>query len=164
MITPKKKVCRWKTPMLDRFWFNVKKTSGCWLWTGKKIGGYGKIRNKGVEYSAHRYSYEIHKGPIPIGLFVCHTCDNPSCVNPDHLWVGTNHENVLDSCRKGRRAAQHCEHNHHAKLTSKQVLLIRRLAKQGIRHKILAKRFSVSQSHISNLARGVFWDKLSDEA
>lgn len=87
-----------------RFWARVQKTESCWLWTGKPRNGdgYGQMRvNTRKEYP-HRFSYMIHKGPIPKGMVLCHTCDNPACVNPEHLWVGTVADNVLDMHRKGR--------------------------------------------------------------
>lgn len=88
-----------------RVYFSI---DGCWLWTGKKRkdidGGYGLIKIDGRITRAHRVSYKTYKGPIPKGLFVCHTCDVPLCVNPNHLFVGTLQENNYDMYKKGRNA------------------------------------------------------------
>lgn len=87
-----------------RFFEKVEKGPGCWEWQGPKNGpkGYGLIEIDGKKVLAHRWSYEHHKGPIEHGLYVCHECDNPKCVNPSHLWLGTARDNIQDAITKGR--------------------------------------------------------------
>lgn len=88
---------------VENFWSKVEKIPfhSCWEWIAAQKDGYGRFGSSGY---AHRYSYELHKGKIPQGLFVCHHCDNPSCVNPDHLFLGTNEDNVRDMFQKNRNS------------------------------------------------------------
>ena len=91
---------------LERFRdsYEIDKKTGCWNWTGSKngINGYGRITVEGKSYCAHRVSYELFVGIIPNGYNVCHKCDNPVCINPDHLFVGTRSDNMQDASNKGR--------------------------------------------------------------
>ena len=87
---------------MKRFWEKVQKTTTCWNWTAAKRNGYGVIKIDKKLIAVHRLSYEMHKGRIPAGLMICHSCDNPLCVNPDHLFLGTGSINMRDAMSKGR--------------------------------------------------------------
>lgn len=147
-------------PVEERFWAKVQKGEGCWLWTGWFSNrGYGQIKLGGRGTSsmhAHRLSYILVNGPISDELNVCHKCDNPSCVRPDHLFLGTQKENVADSCAKYR---MHYGVSHAlAKLNDCDIRNIReQYVKGGVSQEALAKFFAVAQTLISGIVRGKRW-------
>lgn len=143
---------------ISAFWSNVDKSpdeDACWLWTGfRDVGGYGRVSKwrEANEQMAHRISYLIAHGEIPKGLHVLHQCDNPSCVNPRHLFLGTNTDNMRDRDEKGRVASG--ERNGRAKLSDEDVFEILRLTAEGVRQKEIAKRFSVGRDYIWRITTG----------
>lgn len=135
---------------MERFWDKTEPepNSGCWLWTGAlKPEGYGTFNFQKKWYRAHRLAWELEIGPIPDGLCVLHKCDVPSCVNPDHLFLGTKADNTADMCRKGR-------HVGNRKLTWEQVAEIRASSEP---QQSLADRFGVSQPAVSAVRTGRSW-------
>ena len=145
----------------ERFWSKVEKTGGCWEWTGGRIHGYGAFAVKRKPIRAHRYSYELHNGKVPKSLLVCHTCDVPSCVNPEHLFVGTHADNSADMVSKERQAHQRGELHPSSKLTDEDVLEIRSAA--GFYQRELAKKYGISRSHISMILHRKRWAHIAED-
>ena len=143
----------------DRLWIPVTE-SGCWLWLGGcDNDGDGKAKVNRKHIRAHRWSWMLHRGEIPAGLHVLHHCDVTCCVNPGHLFLGTNLENDQDKRQKGREYVLEVmkgEAHPHAVLTEAEVLEIRSL-RGKVRQVDLAVRYGVHHSHISRVQRGKFW-------
>lgn len=147
---------------MDRFWRKVRKggPAECWEWTASRVasGGYGQFNLDGKPVRAHRLSWELANGPVPAGLQVCHTCDNPPCVNPRHLFLGTIKENAHDRDRKGRARPGWVpgSKNGCAKLTEAQVVDIRARAFNET-YQSLATEFGVSRTLISMIVSRKQW-------
>lgn len=145
--------------IVERFWSKVNKTDTCWLWVGaKQTSGYGRFWDGERNDGAHRFSYRLNTGEIPEGKAILHTCDNPCCVNPYHLKVGTQKENMQDMYEKNRNrskdtyksGAEHCN----AKLTSEDVIDIRRLYKAGEYSSYeLGDKYDVHRTTINRIIR-----------
>lgn len=143
------------------FWSHVRKGSGCWEWVGATDkDGYGKLKSGGRTLRAHRVSWQIHRGPIPAGMAVCHECDNPPCTRPDHLFLGSLLVNRRDAKRKGRLVIAG-KANPKAKLTEAEVVEIRRRAANGENRERLAAEFGVNRSSIFRIIAGKQWAHIS---
>jgi len=158
-----------------RFWKKVNKTDSCWLWkTSNKKTGYGAFpiwdkNSKKINITAHRFSYMLHYGHIPKGMHVCHTCDIRNCVNPAHLFVGTQKDNIQDALAKNRmpKGDNHYMHQKpdlirkgeqlsQSKLTEDEVRAIREMS-QTLPQKNIAKMFNVSTHAIYCIQKNITW-------
>lgn len=166
-----------RRPIDERFWEKVEKTDGCWLWTAGRFGtGYGEFSIDSRPAKAHRVAWELTNGPIPVGLIVCHHCDNRICVRPDHLFLGTVADNSADMVAKHRgrggrppgyrrgpnetilRGAR----NPTAVLDEVKVAEIRLRLAAGERGLYLAREFGVSASAVSLIKRGKKWRHVAE--
>lgn len=140
---------------VEAFWRNVDKSGPCWEWIGPRgKRRYGWFCFQGVSQSAHRFVFELVNGPIPKGMFVCHQCDNPACVRPEHLFLGTPKDNTHDMLRKGRRVLLMGEQNGAARLSNADVARLRELSHAGARGTDLAKTFNISEAQVSVIRSG----------
>lgn len=147
----------------DRFDAKVDKSSenGCHIWIGGKVaGGYGHFRLNKKMISAHRYSFIRTKGPIPDGMMVCHSCYNNSCVNPEHLFVDTHANNMKRMKEDGRLAKG--ENHGASKLNDAKVKYVRKLYREGLSIKDIAKMHNVNPVTISKVISGQRWSHVTD--
>lgn len=154
----------------------VRPIDGCWLWTGTSTKGYGRFWWNGEQVPAHRVAYLLFCGPLQPEALVLHRCDTPLCVRPDHLWVGTQSDNIKDAVAKGRwtqatkpKPGLRGAGNNRTKLTEAQVLEIRHLYERGeapfnspVSLRGLAARFGVSKYAIYSVVHRLTWAHLSD--
>ena len=158
-----------KAADIKRFWSKVDKSGECWLWTAsRKPNGYGQFTKKPLVFYAHRVAYEATYGPIPDGLNVCHRCDNPPCVRPDHLFIGTPLQNAQDKVAKGRGGNGWLKHSWEAskaKLTPTQVLEVRRAFARGATRLQLAATYDLTPDSIGRIVtRKTYRDVVDDVA
>ena len=154
-----------RTPLETRFWAMVTKTDTCWLWTGAATHfGHGLVNGGGrggKTIRAHRLSWEMHNGPIPDGMMVCHHCDVPACVNPVHLFIGTRADNNADCADKGRTSRTHQKKGREhamAKLTDDQVRAMRAeyAAEQPI-YRTIAAKYGVTLQQAFRIIKRQSW-------
>lgn len=158
---PRGNVMGGRRPAEERFWAKVEKTATCWLWTGfVNPKGYGQF---GVAYRlvlAHRYSWSLANGPVSDGKLVCHKCDTPGCVRPDHLFLGSAKDNTTDMWQKGRGYVPETRRgaaNNKAKISEETALAIRKRLCLGEKGSDIAKSLGVSKSIVSKIKTGRTW-------
>lgn len=149
-----------------RFWNKVNKTDECWNWTGGTVQSnyyrYGIFKDGKKAVRAHRFSFAMYNGSVPEGLFVCHACDNPLCVNPAHLFLGTAQDNATDMVNKGRQAKGTTVHN--AVLTDGKVKQIRQMyaertasGKRKYTQQQIADKYGCTRRNISDIVNNKTW-------
>lgn len=145
------------------------RSEGCWLWDGSKNHkGYGtfSMGKDGMDRTvlAHRFAWESENGPIPDGMCVLHRCDNPSCVRPDHLFIGTDADNAVDRDSKGRGGGKKRRgvSNGRTHLTDDDVAAIRRRFRSGEFQRVIAASFGVAQTTISRIVREEVWNHVKE--
>lgn len=151
-----------KTGATQRFWDRVDTGDGCWEWRGAKNRlGYGMLSGpefKGGVVRAHRFAYALLIGPIPKGMVICHRCDNPSCCNPDHLFAGSQSDNIHDMWRKGRNRTPYGERASAAVLTEAQVREIRDVYARGAMNGVeIAACYGIGRSTVYSIINQETW-------
>lgn len=160
----------------ERFWIKVKKTKDCWLWTAyKDKNGYGRFWFDKKLMLSHRFSWEIKNGKIKEGMFACHSCDNPTCVNPDHLFIGTCLDNMRDAKAKGKYVGRgqyfmrdyslkrkmenlpRGENHPNSKMTEKKVIEARKLREMGFPIGKLARKFGLTYTPMYMILKRKHW-------
>jgi hypothetical protein len=147
-------------PRPEKFWEHVNKNtkSGCWEWVGPRFEtGYGQCVAHPETTHAHRTSWLLNRGEIPHGLCVCHKCDNPPCVNPDHLFLGTRSDNAIDMASKDRAHRPFGDKAPSAKLTWEKVFEMRSLSRAGVSDREIARRYGVSRSNVRMIRLCITW-------
>lgn len=145
----------------ERFEAKFVKGDGCWEWVASKDRwGYGRLKIFDKMQGAHRAAYQLYVGEIPDGLCVLHRCDNPACVRPDHLFLGTHTDNMHDCNDKGRRNRPSGEKHYRTKITARQVLIIRAMRAAGARGVDLARKFGVTPGVVDKIIHYRTWAKL----
>jgi transcriptional regulator with XRE-family HTH domain len=155
-LVPVRRQIRRKVPAEERFWPKVQKTETCWLWMGgKTLGGYGVFRYNDRQEGAHRVSWQMaHKEPIPERLQVLHSCDVRLCVNPDHLWLGTQSDNIQDCLAKGRLRPAYGERAGTARYSDQTLFTILDLLAEGKTPTQIETMTGVSRNYVSGFHRG----------
>lgn len=144
---------------INRFWtkVDIRAKNECWVWTANKLKfGYGRFWLNGKTVMAHRFSYTISHGDVAEGMNVCHRCDNPSCVNPNHLFLGTHHDNTHDMITKDRDTIIGSKNNN-ATLTETDIPVIRQRLANGEMQTEIAKDYGVKKTAISAIKTGRSW-------
>ena len=132
--------------------------SGCWLWEKSLVSHrYGCFWNGEKNVRAHRFSFEERNGKIPGKMNVCHKCDTPSCVNPDHLFLGTQSDNLADAVAKGRKKAREESGLYRGVMTEELARKARSLRANGVSNREIARRLNISEGYCSEVARGLRW-------
>lgn len=175
IATRKRKAKTRQTTVSEWFWNYVEKNEGCWWWRGSiALNGYGRTFMNGRWHYAHRLAWQIAHGVVPAGMYICHSCDNPGCVRPDHLFLGTPADNHHDARSKGRlrsnppTGARHWAHQHpervrrgeannKAKLTEAQVRELVKAHRNGSSQTELARQYGIRQSSVWQILAGHTW-------